>query len=102
MGPNSQGPIAMLQYIAVYYVFATLAPQKHPKRPILAILSATPLFGVKIGAEAAPCTKLLKPNDARKGYHEPTMSNKTPLPSHKVHKIMRTKAKKAPMCSVSL
>ena len=99
-------PIAMLQNIAIYYVFATLAPQKHPKRSILAILgptmSATPLFGVNIGPEVAPCTQFLKPNDARKGYHEPTMSNKTPLPSHKVPEIMRTKAKKAPMCSVSL
>ena len=65
-------------------------------------MSATPLFGVEIGPEVAPCTQFLKPNDARQGYHEPTMSNETPLPSHKVPKIMRTKAKKAPMCSVSL
>ena len=56
----------------------------------------------KLGPEVAPCTQFLKPNDARKGYREPTISNRTPLPSHKVPKIMRTKTKKAPMCSVSL
>ena len=28
--------------------------------------------------------------------------NKTPTPSHKVPRIMRAKAKKTPMCSVSL
>ena len=59
-------------------------------------------FGVKISFNLAPCKQYLNPDDARKGYHEPTMSNKTPRPSHKVPKIMRTKAKKAPMCSVSL
>ena len=67
-----------------------------------ATMSATPQFGVKIRANLAPRKQYLKPDDARKGYHEPTMSNKTPLPSHNVPKIMRTKAKKAPMCSVSL
>ena len=65
-------------------------------------MSATPLFGVKIGPEVAPCTQFLKPNDARQGYHEPTMSNKTPFLSHKVPRIMGAKAKKAPTCSVSL
>ena len=37
----------------------------------------------------------------KKGYHELTMSKKPHL-SHKVPRIMRAKAKKAPMCSVSL
>ena len=44
---------AMCQNTTIYYVFATLAPQKHPKRSILAIfgptMSAAPQFGVKVG-----------------------------------------------------
>ena len=44
----------------------------------------------------------LNPDDARKGYHESTMSNKTPFLSHKVPRIMGAKAKKPPMCSISL
>ena len=79
MGPNPGAPIAMLQNITIYYVFATLAPQKHAKRSILAILDPTmaalPQFGVRSG----PSKKHLKPLDARKDYHEPTMSNTTPF-----------------------
>ena len=40
----------------------------------------------------------LKPDDAREGYHEPTMSTKPPSKSRN----MRAEAKKTPMCSVSL
>ena len=73
----------MLQNIAIYQVFATLAPQKHPRRSILAIfgpiMSATPQFEVQIGPDLAPYKQYLKPDDARKGYHEPTMSTKHPL-----------------------
>ena len=89
--PNSGAPIAMLQNIAIYLVFATLAPQKQPRRSILAILgptmSATPQFGVHIGPNQAPYRRYV---------------NKTPPPSHKVPRIMRAKSKKTPMCSVSL
>ena len=65
-------------------------------------MSATPQFGVKIGAHLAPCKPYLKLHDAKKGNNNPTMSNKIPLPSHKVLKIMGVKSKKAPMSSVSL
>ena len=66
------------------------------------IMSATPQFEVQIGPNLAPHKQYLKPDDARKGHHEPTMSTKTSPPSHKVPRIMRAKAKKTPMCSVSL
>ena len=92
----------MLQNIAIYYVFATLAPQRHPKKSILAIpgptMSATPHFGDKIGPNLGLYKQYLKPDDARKGYHEPTMSTK---PSSK-SRMMRAKAKKTPLCPVSL
>ena len=98
--------MAMLENITTYYVFATLAPQKHPKRSILAIfgptMSATLQFGLNIGPNLAPCQQYLRLEEARKCYHKPTMSNKTFLPSHEVPRIMGTKAKKTPMCSVSL
>ena len=83
MVPNSGAAAAMLQNIpvAIYYVFATLAPQKHAKRSILAIfgitMTATPQFGVKIGSHLAPCKRYLKPDDARGGYKEPTMSTES-------------------------
>ena len=82
MGPNSQAPLAMLQNIAIYYVFGTLAPQEHPRRLILAILGptmSTPQFGLQIVPNLAPYKQYLKPDDARQGYHEPTMSTKHPL-----------------------
>ena len=83
MGPNSQAALAMLQNITIYYIFATLAPQKHPRRSILAIfgptMSATPQFGVQIGPNLAPYRQYLKPIEARKGYHEPPMSVIHPL-----------------------
>ena len=79
---NPVAPIATLQNIAIYSVFATLAPQKHPKRSILAFfgptMSATRQFGCKIGSNLAPCQQNLKPDDAKKGYHEPSMSTKAP------------------------
>ena len=60
-----------------------MAPQKNPKRSILAIfgptMSATPQFGVQIGPNLAPYKQYLKPDDATKGYLEPTMSTKHPL-----------------------
>ena len=65
-------------------------------------MSATPQFGVKIGAHRAQCKPYLKLHDAEKGHHNPTMSNQIPLPSHKVFRIMGVKAKKAPMSSASL
>ena len=53
-------PIATLQNTTIYKVFATLAPQKHPKSSILAIfgptMSATPQFGVQIRPNLAPQT----------------------------------------------
>ena len=82
MVPNSGAPIAMLQNIAIYYVFATLAHQKHPKGSILAVfgpsMSATPQFGIKIGAYVAPCRPYLKLHNAKKGNHNPKMSNEIP------------------------
>ena len=106
MGPNSGPPITMLQkhsYLLGFCLICTPeALQEVNIGHLGSTMLATPLFGVKIGPEVAPCTQFLKLNDARKGYHEPTMSNKIRLPTHKVPKIMRTKAKKAPMCSVSL
>ena len=98
MVPNSGAPTAMLQNIAIDWVFATLAPQKPSKMSILAILgptmSATPQFGVKIRPNQAKCGQYLGPDEARKC--------KIPLSSHKVLRIMRAKAKKTPMCSASL
>ena len=70
----------MLQHTAIYAVFATLAPQKHPKRFVLATfgatMSAAPQFGLKIVPHLAPCQQYLKPDDVKKGYHETTMSTK--------------------------
>ena len=61
----------------------SLAPQKHPRRSILAIfgaiMAATPQFGVQIGPNMVPYRQYLKPDDGRKGYHERTMSTKHPL-----------------------
>ena len=65
-------------------------------------MSATPQFGVKIGAHLAQCKPYLKLHDAKKGHHKPTMSNRTPLPSHKVFRIIPGKAKKATICSMNL
>ena len=70
----------MIQNIAIYYVLATLVPQKHPKRSISAIfgptMSATPEFGIQIEPNLTPYKQYVKPDDARKGYHKPTMSTK--------------------------
>ena len=64
----------------------SLAPQKHPRRSILAIcgptMPATPQFGVQIVSNLAPYKQYLKADDARKGYHEPTMSTRHPSKSH--------------------
>ena len=102
MVPNSGAPIAMLQNIRIYTVFATLAPQRHPKRSILAIpgptMSDTPQFGEKFGPNLGPYEQHLKLDDARKGYHERTMPPQPPSKS----RIMRGKAKKTPLCPVSL
>ena len=79
-----------------------MAPQEHPKRSALAIfdptMSATPQFGDKIGPNLGLYRQYLKPDDARKGYHEPTMSPQPPSKS----RIIRGKAKKTPLCPVSL
>ena len=95
----------MLQNIGIYYVFATLAPQKPPKRSILAIfgptMSAARRLAIKIAPNLGAKQNCLKPDDARKGNHEPTVST-TLSPSHKVLRIIRAKAEKTPMCSVSL
>ena len=49
----------------------SLAPQKHPRRSILAIfgaiMAATPQFGVQIGPNMVPYRQYLKPDDGRKG-----------------------------------
>ena len=106
MVPNFGAPIAMLQNISIYEVFATLAPQMHSKRSILAIygpiMSTTPQFVVKIGPNLAQCNHYVKSDDAKKRLPWAYNVKETPLPSHKVPRIMRAKAKKAPMCSVSL
>ena len=61
----------------IYEVFAPLAPQWHPRRSILAIfgptMSATLQFGIQFGPNLAPYSRYPKPDDARKGYHEPTI-----------------------------
>ena len=79
-----------------------MAPEEHPQRSIVAIfgptMSATPQFGDKIGPSLGPYEQHLRPDDARKGYLEPTMSTKPPSKS----RIMRAKAKKTPLCPVSL
>ena len=41
--------------------------------------SATPQFGVQSGPNLAPFYQYLEADDARKGYHEPTMSTKPPV-----------------------
>ena len=83
-----------------------MAPQEHPKRSLLAIFGPTmsdaPQFGVKIGSILAQREQYLKPDDTRKSKPRAYKVNKTSFPSHKVPRIMRAKAKKAPMCSVSL
>ena len=38
----------------------------------------TSQFGVHIGPNLAPYKQYLKPDEARKGYHEPTMSTNSP------------------------
>jgi len=67
--------------IHIYYVFSTLAPQKNPKMSTLEILgptmSATLEFEGAIEPNLAPRGRYLKPDDTRKGYHGPTMSNRT-------------------------
>ena len=65
-------------------------------------MSDAPQFGVKIGSILAQCEQYLKPDDTRKSKPRAYKVNKTSFPSHKVPRIMRAKAKKAPMCSVSL
>ena len=99
MVPNSWAPIAMLQNIRIDVVFATLAPQVHPKRSTLAIsgptMSDTPQFGDKIGPNLGPYKQHLKPDDARKGYHEPTIL-------FSKSGVMKAKAEKTPLCPVSL
>ena len=58
---------------------------------------STPQFGDKIGPNLGLYKHYLKPDDARKGYHEPTMSTKPPSKS----RIMRAKAKNTPVSSKS-
>ena len=77
---NFGGSLSQCQNIRIYLVFATLAPQRHPRRSIFAIfdptMSATPQFGGQIWSNLVPYKQFLKPDDARKGYHETTMSTK--------------------------
>ena len=54
-----------------------------------------------MGPNLAPYKQYLKPDDARKGYHELTMSTKHPPSSHKIPRITKAKAKKTRMCPVS-
>ena len=77
-------------------------PRSTPGARFGPTMSATPQFGIQIVPNVAPYKQKLEPDDTRKGDHEPTMSTKHPPQSHKVARIMRTKAKKTPMCSVSL
>ena len=44
-------------------------------------MSATPQFGVQIGPNLAPYKQYLKPDDARKGYHEPQCQKNIPAKS---------------------
>ena len=61
-------------------------------------MSAIPQFGDKIGPNLGPYEQHLRPDDARKGYHERALS---PKPLSK-SRIMRGKAEKTPLCPVSL
>ena len=105
MVPNSGAPTAMLQNTAICYVFAPSAPQKLPERSILAIfgstMSATPQCGVKIGPNLAPSKQHLKPDDARKGYHEPTMPTRHLSKSQGLQNY-EGKGQEGSMCAVSL
>ena len=80
-GPKFWGSNCHATKHYIYYFFNTLAPQRHPKRPILAIfgpaMSATPLFGDKIGPHLAPYESHVQPDDP--SHHKPTMSNGTPF-----------------------
>ena len=102
MVANFRARVATLQNLTIYAIFATLAPKRHPRRSTLAIfgptMSATPQFGDKIGPNPGPYEQHLKPDDARKACHEPTMSTK---PSSK-SRVMKTKVKKTSLCPVSL
>ena len=64
-------------------------------------MSATHQFGGKIGYNLAPCQQYLKPDDAREGYHEPTVLTK-PLSKSPGPQNYEGQGQKAPMCSVSL
>ena len=82
-----------------------MAPQKHSKRSILTIfgatMSATPQCGVKIGPNLAPSNQFLKPDGARKGYHEPTMPTRR-LSKSQGPQNYEGKGQEGSMCAVSL
>ena len=103
MGPNSWAPIAMLQDISIYYGFAKLALQKHPKRSRMAtfgpIMPARPRFKLKIGSNLRPSKPNLRPNVPGNAHLEPTMSSNTHLPCHKVLMSMMPKPKQSLMWS---
>ena len=95
--------MTMLQNITIYYVFATLAPQRSTLDILGPTMSATPQFGVKVGPHMAPWAQYLEPDDGRQKMLPRAYNiNKTTLSSHKVPRIMRAKAKKTPTCSASL
>ena len=85
----------MLQNTSIYKVLVTLAPQKHTKRPILATfgptMSDTSQFGVQI---------MLAISEAwwsQKRQEQTYYVKQTPLPCHKIPRILGAKAKKAPI-----
>ena len=81
-GPKHLGSYCHASKLGYLFGFCHIDTQKHPRRSILAIfgptMSATPQCGVKIEPNLAPSKQFLKPDDARKGYREPTMSTKPP------------------------
>ena len=64
-------------------------------------MSATPQCGVKIGPNLAPSKQFLKPDDARKGYHEPTMPTRH-LSKSQGPQNYEGQGQEGSMCAVSL
>ena len=61
------------------YIGTPEAPKEVDIGHLCSKMSATPQLGVQIGLNLASYKQYLKPDDSRKGYHEPTMSTKHTL-----------------------
>ena len=64
-------------------------------------MSATPQCGVKIGPNLVPRKQYLKPDDTRKGYHEPTMPTRH-LSKSQGPQNYEGQGQEGSMCAVSL